>query len=195
MKLRNLFLSVFAAASILVACNEDEPVAEPSIEVSVSELSLEKAASENTIAVKSNRSWIIDEASEWITVTPGRGGASDDNQVIVVSVPENTGYDREGSFRVNIGFTSKKVIVKQAGSGSYEDAVLYANDFDKEEATQTFGSGKSWPYLDQFEGWKNETGKGIEGITYDFASMSARANSVSNSNYSDYASNPTPDSP
>lgn len=187
MKLRNLFLSVFAAASILVACNEDEPVAEPSIEVSVSELSLEKAASENTIAVKSNRSWIIDEASEWITVTPGRGGASDDNQVIVVSVPENTGYDREGSFRVNIGFTSKKVIVKQAGSGSYEDAVLYANDFDKEEATQTFGSGKSWPYLDQFEGWKNETGKGIEGITYDFASMSARANSVSNSNYSDYA--------
>lgn len=64
---------------------------------------------------------------------------------------------------------------------------IYANNFDKEQATQTYGSeGKSWPYLDQFEGWKNESGTGISAVTYSFSGMSARANSPSNNNYSKY---------
>lgn len=64
---------------------------------------------------------------------------------------------------------------------------IYANNFDKEQATQTYGSeGKSWPYLDQFEGWKNESGTGISAVTYSFNGMSVRANSPSNNNYSKY---------
>lgn len=64
---------------------------------------------------------------------------------------------------------------------------IYANNFDKEQATQTYGSeGKFWPYLDQFEGWKNESGTGISAVTYSFNGMSVRANSPSNNNYSKY---------
>lgn len=72
------------------------------------------------------------------------------------------------------------------GGNQNTDATVFLNNFDKEAATQTFGSGKAWPYLDQFEGWKNETGTGASAVTYAFANISARANSQSNSNYSDY---------
>ena len=63
------------------------------------------------------------------------------------------------------------------------DNAVYYNDFDKEKAVET--SGK-WPYLDQFGGWKNETGSGASDVTYDFSGVSVRSNSTSDSNYSDY---------
>lgn len=74
----------------------------------------------------------------------------------------------------------------QGGSDEPVDAV-YFNDYDKVEATKTYGSGESWPYLDQFEGWMNQQGSGVSAVTYSFAGMSARANSTSDSDYSDYA--------
>ena len=64
---------------------------------------------------------------------------------------------------------------------------VYANNFDKEVAKNTYGSGSSWPYLDQFEGWKNEQGSGAGNVSYEFKAMSARANSQSTSQYSLYA--------
>ena len=63
----------------------------------------------------------------------------------------------------------------------------YFNDFDLEAATQAYGKeGKNWPYLDQFQGWMNESGTGAETITYDYNGVSARNNSHSSGNYSDY---------
>ena len=64
------------------------------------------------------------------------------------------------------------------------DNAVYYNDFDKEKAVET--SGK-WPYLDKFDGWRNETGSGADDVTYDFSGVSVRSNSTSDSNYSDYA--------
>ena len=64
------------------------------------------------------------------------------------------------------------------------DNAVYYNDFDKEKAVET---SDKWPYLDQFDGWKNETGSGASDVTYDFAGVSVRSNSTSDSNYSDYA--------
>lgn len=64
------------------------------------------------------------------------------------------------------------------------DEAVYYNDFDKEKAVET---SDKWPYLDQFDGWKNETGSGASDVTYDFAGVSVRSNSASDSNYSDYA--------
>ena len=81
-------------------------------------------------------------------------------------------------------------VTEEAGGG--EDPTpgeaVYFNNFDKETATQTYGnSNNSWPFLDQFEGWKNETGTGIATVTYDFSAVSARANSASSGSYSDYS--------
>lgn len=67
-----------------------------------------------------------------------------------------------------------------------EGTVVYSNDFDKEVAQATYGTGKSWPYLDQFDGWKNETGSGISTVDYGFKGVSARANSASDGSYSNY---------
>lgn len=74
----------------------------------------------------------------------------------------------------------------QSGPDEPVDAV-YFNDYDKVEATKTYGSGESWPYLDQFDGWMNQQGSGASAVTYSFSGMSARANSTSDSDYSDYA--------
>ena len=76
----------------------------------------------------------------------------------------------------------------EGGEEGGEDAdAIYFNNFDKEEATKTYGSGNSYPYLDQFEGWKNEQGSGASGVSYLFKGMSARSNSTSDGTYSKYA--------
>lgn len=83
--------------------------------------------------------------------------------------------------------TRSITVVQTKGGALPVGKVLYANNFDKEEATQSFGtSGSSWPYLDQFEGWKNQEGEGAAEVTYDFKSVSARANSKSDGSYSNY---------
>lgn len=64
---------------------------------------------------------------------------------------------------------------------------IYANNFDKEKAEKTYGSGSSWPLLDQFDGWKNEKGTGVSAVEYEFKGMSARSNSESDGSYSEYA--------
>ena len=76
----------------------------------------------------------------------------------------------------------------EGGEEGGEDAdAIYFNNFDKEAATKTYGSGNSYPYLDQFEGWKNEQGSGASGVSYLFKGMSARSNSTSDGTYSKYA--------
>ena len=77
----------------------------------------------------------------------------------------------------------------EGGEEGGEDAdAIYFNNFDKEAATKTYGSSNnSYPYLDQFEGWKNEQGSGASGVSYLFNGMSARSNSTSDGTYSKYA--------
>lgn len=60
----------------------------------------------------------------------------------------------------------------QGGGGTDPDPTpgdaIYYNNFDKEAATKTFGNdNKYWPYLEQFEGWKNQTGSGAANVNYD----------------------------
>ena len=74
-----------------------------------------------------------------------------------------------------------------AGGEDSDATAIYSNNYDKQEATKTYGSsGESWPYLDQFDGWMNHAGTGAENVTYSYKGMSVRANSNSNSGYSDY---------
>ena len=63
---------------------------------------------------------------------------------------------------------------------------IYYNNFDADLASQTFGDGGQWPYLDQFEGWKNEKGSGASAVTYGFQSVSCRTNQSSKGDLSQY---------
>ncbi len=68
------------------------------------------------------------------------------------------------------------------------DGAIYYNTFDKELATQTYGSGSSWPFLadGDFDGWKNEKGSSAAGVSYDFSSISVRTNQSSKGSISEY---------
>lgn len=188
MRIRTLISGSLALAAMLFvqSCGDkNEPEGIPSIELSAKSLEFEKTASSESIQVVSTRKWFLSGCPEWIAVDPQKGEATQ-GTIVTVSVLGNTGLDREAELKFNIGLDSKTLKVKQRGTGSAADAIVYANDFDKTEATKTFGTGTSWPYLDQFDGWKNASGTGIGAETYSFSGISARANSTSNSNYSDY---------
>ncbi len=189
MKIRNIFLTSLALLPVLFAqsCNKnnDEPSGAPSIEINPSTLEFEMASSSQTFQVVATRSWKVQDAPDWVAFEPKSGKATNGKDV-KVTVLENTGLDRTAAIKVTIGFDEKTLTINQKGTGSASGAIVYKNDFDKEVATQTYGSSKSyWPYLDQFEGWKNETGSGIANVSYTYKGMSVRANAKSDSN-SDY---------
>ena len=180
--------SLAAFAGLFISCKDtSEDLGAPSVEINPSELSFDKGSDTKTITVTATRDWAATTDAEWISVQPKSGKASKDPVTVEIAVLENTGLDREGSVTFDINLDSKALTVNQKGSGSAADRIVYSNDFDKEAATNTFGtSSSSWPYLDQFEGWKNAKGTGAGSETYAFDAMSVRNNSNSNGSYSDY---------
>ena len=190
MKIRNLMVSAVAALAVLVGCQpQEENLGTPDISISANEMTFEVEGGDKELTVNATRDWKVTTDADWVVVSPESGPGSLEDQKVTVSVLENTGMDRSADLKFTIGMKSKYLTVSQAGpGGSVEALIVYSNDFDKEEATKTYGSSNgSWPYLDQFEGWKNATGTGAANVTYTFQGMSARANSTSDSNYSDYA--------
>ena len=188
MKLRNLFLGAVASIAAFAACQEPEqPLGTPDISLSVTEMTFDVAGGEQQLEVKATREWMAETDADWVVVSPESGKASNDAYTVSVTTLENTGLDREASIKFTIGMKSKYLTVTQAGpGGSAEALIVYHNDYDKEVAEKTYGSGSSWPYLDQFDGWKNAKGTGAANVDYAYSGMSARSNSTSNSNYSDY---------
>lgn len=189
MKLKNLFWGAVASLAVFAACEEPEQnLGTPDIGLSVTEMTFDAAGGEQTLTVTATRDWMVETDADWVVVSPESGSASAEAQTVTVSVLENTGLDREVDLKFTIGMKSKYLTVSQAGpGGSAEALIVYYNDYDKEVAEKTYGSGTSWPYLDQFDGWMNQTGTGAADVEYAYSGMSARANSTSNSSYSDYA--------
>lgn len=196
---RLLFGALFlVAATVFTGCKEDDSKsATPTLSVSTESLVFTDATEKTqTVQITANCEWkVVTSSLEWATVEPMNGRGNGTISVTVQELPAGTN-SREGkiSFTLihaefgNWGTAEQSIAVSQiAGSEVPTGEIAYANDFDKEAATQTYGSGNSWPYTDQFDGWKNETGYGIENVTYTTSGISVRNNSNSNNNYSDYA--------
>ena len=190
MKIRNLMVGAVAALAVLVGCQpQEENLGTPDITISANEMTFEVEGGDKELTVNATRDWKVTTDADWVVVSPESGTGSLEDQKVTVSVLENTGMDRSADLKFTIGMKSKYLTVSQAGpGGSVEALIVYSNDYDKQEAVKEYGSSNSsWPYLDQFDGWKNETGTGAANVTYTFQGMSARANSTSDSSYSDYA--------
>ena len=173
----------------MLACEQPQGnLGLPKIELSTQEMTFEAAGGEQSLSLKASREWMVESiAQDWVVVSPEHGAASADEQKVTVTVLENKGMDRSADVIFTIGMSKVSLTVNQAGpGGSAEQLVLYSNDFDKEEAQKTYGSGSSYPYLDQFDGWQNHSGTGVSTVTYAYKAMSTRSNSKSDSNYSDY---------
>ncbi len=188
MRIRTLISGSLALAAMLFAqsCGDkNEPEGLPEINLSKNVIEFQQEASSETIKVASTRQWFLSNCPEWIAVDPKKG--KDPNGMdVTISVLGNTGLDREAELKFSIGYDTKTLTVKQKGTGSAADLVVYHNDFDKTDAVKSEDGWKT--YLDSFDGWKNETGSGLSSIDYAFNGMSARQTSsgASNGTYSDY---------
>ena len=189
MKIRNFVVSALAAAVALVSCKpQEENLGMPSIKIGESAVEFTSEGGEKQLTITATRDWMADWDADWLVVSPESGSASADAQTVTVTALSNTGMDRSADVKFTIGMASKTLKVTQAGpGGSAEALIVYYNDYDKEEAEKTYGSGSSWPYLDQFDGWMNQKGTGAANVEYAYSGMSARSNSTSDSDYSDYA--------
>ena len=196
---RLLFGALFlVAATVFTGCKEDDSKsATPTLSVSTESLVFTDATEKTqTVQITANCEWkVVTSSLEWATVEPMNGRGNGTISVSVQELPAGTNL-REGkiSFTLihaefgNWGTAEQSIAVSQvAGSEAPTGEIAYANNFDKEAATKTYGSGNSWPYTDQFDGWKNESGYGIADVTYTTSGISVRNNSNSNSDYSDYA--------
>lgn len=176
-------MSVATLAFAATACDDKkEDLGAPSVEVEKSEISFEKTGGTETVQVTATRDWKATTEQDWISIGPREGKGSSKAVTVEIKVMENSGLDREGSVKFDIGFDSKTLTVKQKGTGSVADMTVYKNDFDKEKAVKSDSGWKT--YLDSFEGWRNETGTGISSVTYASSGVSARTNDKYNSSSS-----------
>ena len=195
------FKSFLAVAAVLgsalgfVACQEDvdDVVANPTVELSTSSLNFTNDEGSQTVDVKANSDWMVETPEvDWVTVTPLAGNG---DKTITVAVSMNdTGKVRSTVIKVVSlhkewgKWDTKKLTVSQSGDSNVtvDEELLYADNFDGEEATETYGSGSSWPFIDQFPQFANAEGPAATNVTYSGSGVSVRATSTSNSNYSDY---------
>lgn len=198
---KKLFKSIFALAMVVgsalgfVACEdkEKEVVGNPSVEVSTKSLNFSMEEGSESVSITSNSDWKTECDADWVTVTPAAGNG---NGAINVAVALNdSGEARETTIKVIAlhptygAWDTKKITVKQSGSADVPvtEELLYSDNFDGKEAVKEYGSGSSWPYIDQFPEFANPEGPAAENVTYSGSGVSVRANSTSNSSYSDYA--------
>ena len=182
MKVRNLFFAILASAAVLVGCEEKGgDFGAPSIKIEPAELTFEQVGQTNTVSVTSSRDWKVVETTipEGWNVVPMSGQASSSAVQVSVFAPENKGTDISAKIKFTAGVVEGVLAVNQAGTaGNPEDMIVYFNNFDKEEATQSYGDNFTyWPYLDQFAGWQNQTGSGAANVAYEYNGASTRANS------------------
>lgn len=202
---KHLFRLVFGAfflvaATAFTGCSDDDDKSlTPKLTADPTALDFtDETATTQTVAITANCEWTVTASNlDWATISPMSGKGNGTISVTVSELPAGTNL-REGKISFTLihpefgkwGQAESSVAVKQYGSGVTPPPTgdaIYANDFDKEQATKTYGSkGESWPYLDQFNGWENHSGTGADAVTYSYNGMSARANSTSNSDYSDY---------
>ena len=197
-----LFKSFFALAMVVgsalgfVACEDkgNEVSGDPSVAVSTTSLNFAMEEGSQSVSITSNADWKVEYEADWVTVTPERGNG--DGTIEVAVAANDSGDVRETIIKVIAlhktygNWETKKIKVIQSASSEapLTEEFLYGDNFDGKEATKEYGSSNSsWPYIDQVPEFANAEGPASENVTYSGSGVSIRANSTSNSSYSDYA--------
>ena len=194
---RLLFGAFFlVAATAFTGCSDDDDKSlTPKLTADPTALDFtDETATTQTVAITANCEWTVTASNlDWATISPMSGKGNGTISVTVSELPAGTNL-REGKISFTLihpefgkwGQAESSVAVKQYGSGVTPPPTgdaIYANDFDKEQATE---GSSGWPFADQFEGWKNQTGTGADNVAYKTSGISVRSNSPSNDSPSKY---------
>lgn len=194
---RLLFGAFFlVAATAFTGCSDDDDKSlTPKLTADPTALDFtDETATTQTVAITANCEWTVTASNlDWATISPMSGKGNGTISVTVSELPAGTNL-REGKISFTLihpefgkwGQAESSVAVKQYGSGVTPPPTgdaIYANDFDKEQATE---GSSDWPFADQFEGWKNQTGTGADNVAYKTSGISVRSNSPSNDSHSKY---------
>ena len=179
MKLRGFIFTAVAAVMAFAACEKkQENLGAANISLSTNEMTFGSEADDKTVALTATRDWRVEYDANWVSVDPVEGKASADQQIVTISVLSNTKTDRTASLKFTIGSKARVLTVTQSGpEGSAEALIVYSNNFDKSGAVK---DGNNWPYPDQTECWKNQTGSGIAGVGFGAKNITVRNNLNSN---------------
>ena len=136
MKIKHLLIGLFAVAAT-VACDQEEPVETPSLEVSQETLALDAKEDEASFDVTSNLAWTATADETWVHLDPSSADASKDPVTVTVTADDNTAEEaRTAVITVKAGELTKTIELTQAaaeaedpgdepGDGDLEITALY----------------------------------------------------------------------
>ena len=111
MKIKHLLIGMLAMAAA-VACKQDEPVAEPILEVSKSSVAVAATAGEATFNVTANNSWSASADKDWVSLEPASGAGAEKAVAVKVTADDNTATEaRTATVTVKSGELTKTVKV------------------------------------------------------------------------------------
>lgn len=162
MKLKHLLLGLGAIAA-LFSCKQEEPYAEPALEVSTATVSFGSASEEKVVYITSNNDWTAESDQDWLTLSATSGKASTEKAELVLSAEENTAESaRVAKVTVKAAGLTKEISITQAAvDAKPEDPAEVTVSVTTLEATATAGeytfqltSNKAWTVTDDAE-WVN----------------------------------------
>ena len=154
MKIKSLLFAVLAMASLL-ACKKDEPVVEPVLELSSTNININSYGGERILNITANNAWTVAADAEWVSFSEESGEASDEKQSITVYIDEYTGQEaRTAKITVTAGSLTKEIAVTQAAAEVEPEqepeteltlsTATLASAAEGGESTFTVTSNKAW---------------------------------------------------
>lgn len=162
MKLRHLLLGLSAIAA-LFSCKQEEPYAEPALEVSTATVSFGSASEEKVVYITSNNDWTAESDQDWLTLSATSGKASPEKAELVLSAEENTAESaRVAKVTVKAAGLTKEISITQAAvDAKPEEPAQVTVSVETLEATAEAGeytfnltANKAWTVTDDAE-WVN----------------------------------------
>ena len=121
MKLKHLFFAAAAAVLAFAACEPEETIGVPDLQVTPSSVSFQAGASSQTVTLTASRDWTVSGAPEWLAFDPSSGKASDGSQTVTITAMANSGYNRSTDVTFTIGLMKAYVHVDQTGEKGVKD--------------------------------------------------------------------------
>ena len=121
MKRNHLFFAAAAAILAFAACEPEETVGVPDIQVTPSSVSFQNGASSQTVTLTASRDWTVSGAPDWLAFDPSSGKASSSSQTVTITAMANPGYNRSADVTFTIGLMKAYVHVDQPGDKGVRD--------------------------------------------------------------------------